>query len=350
MRVRFGFGSGSNRFLNRTLPALRSAIWYSDGSVVLQAETTQFRVHASILAAGSSVFKDMFEVAQAPNNVDSQVDGCPLVQLYDDKPQDVEFVLLALYDWKFFQSAKKEFAQVAAMWRFGKKYEFDEIRDDALRRLEYIFPSSLEIFQARFYPSAGIPVLSGAPIRYYPGLVFDAINLARATNMLSILPAALARACSTSESQQAVTSGILEGLPGVDGALVSMSDADKTLCVHVTFQLIRKQWSGLYGWLSEVAQPGRCSYYNMGYHNSGCSKSSEAVRTVLATPVAKVVALNPSISGGSNLCTNCKSIAETKFRAAQRALWGDLPALFRLPSWQEIKSEMARLHPSPTEE
>jgi cell fate (sporulation/competence/biofilm development) regulator YmcA (YheA/YmcA/DUF963 family) len=59
---------------------------------------TQFRVHASILSAASTVFKDMFEVAQAPSNVDSQIDGCPLVQMYDDKAKDVELVLDALYD------------------------------------------------------------------------------------------------------------------------------------------------------------------------------------------------------------------------------------------------------------
>ncbi|KAF8178877.1 hypothetical protein K438DRAFT_1769330 [Mycena galopus ATCC 62051] len=43
-----------------------SKFWYSDGSVVLQVETTQFRVHASILSASSAVLKDMFQVAQAP--------------------------------------------------------------------------------------------------------------------------------------------------------------------------------------------------------------------------------------------------------------------------------------------
>lgn len=76
----------------------RSKIWYYDGSVVLQVEQTQFRVHASLLSAGSTVFKDMFEVARAPSDVDTQVEGCPVVQLFDDKAQDVELVLDALYD------------------------------------------------------------------------------------------------------------------------------------------------------------------------------------------------------------------------------------------------------------
>lgn len=39
---------------------VRSDIWQFDGNVVLQAENIQFRVHKSVLAANSVVFKDMF--------------------------------------------------------------------------------------------------------------------------------------------------------------------------------------------------------------------------------------------------------------------------------------------------
>jgi hypothetical protein len=79
-------------------PVTRSKIWYSDGSVVFQAEAVQFRVHTSILSAASSVFRDMFEVAQGPANTANQVEGCPLIHLSDDKAVDVGFVLDALYD------------------------------------------------------------------------------------------------------------------------------------------------------------------------------------------------------------------------------------------------------------
>ncbi|KAJ6529606.1 hypothetical protein B0H19DRAFT_859451, partial [Mycena capillaripes] len=100
------------------------------------------------LCAGSAVFEDMFEIAQGPENADSQVDGCPLVHMYDDEAHDVELVLLALYDRNFYKPQTKSFAQVAAMWRLGQKYGFDELRDDALARLESLFPSSLSRFKA----------------------------------------------------------------------------------------------------------------------------------------------------------------------------------------------------------
>ncbi|KAJ7759785.1 hypothetical protein DFH07DRAFT_740975 [Mycena maculata] len=124
------------------IPVTRSNIWYSDRSVVLHAEATQFRVHTSILSGASTVFRDMFEVARSPANTDSQVDGCPLVHMYDDTAKDVQLVLEALTGASlscylqhahgtsshFYKTEEKQFAQVAAMWWLGKKYGFEELR------------------------------------------------------------------------------------------------------------------------------------------------------------------------------------------------------------------------------
>ncbi|KAJ7307096.1 hypothetical protein DFH08DRAFT_901219 [Mycena albidolilacea] len=45
-------------------PITRSKMWHRDGSVVLQAGNTQFRVHWGVLALHSSVFHDMEERPQ----------------------------------------------------------------------------------------------------------------------------------------------------------------------------------------------------------------------------------------------------------------------------------------------
>jgi hypothetical protein len=72
----------------------RSDIWYEDGSVVLQAQHTQFRVHWGVLARQSSFFHDMQGLPQPPDQ--PSVDGCPVVKLPDDIA-DVECLLKALY-------------------------------------------------------------------------------------------------------------------------------------------------------------------------------------------------------------------------------------------------------------
>ena len=71
-------------------PISHPTLWYDDGSVVLQAETTMFRVHRSILSAQSEIFKDMFAIPQSPTSTDGTVDGCPVITMLGDTMQDWE--------------------------------------------------------------------------------------------------------------------------------------------------------------------------------------------------------------------------------------------------------------------
>ncbi|KAJ7751435.1 hypothetical protein B0H16DRAFT_1318164 [Mycena metata] len=312
------------------LPFTRSKIWYYDGSIVLQAEQTQFRVHASLLSAGSTVFKDMFELARA--NVDAQVEGCPFVQLYDDKAEDVELVLAALYDRNFYKTQGKDFAQVAAMWRLGKKYEFDELRDDAKRRLECMFPTTLLEFQSRWYTHPHAPT---SQIHPYAGLVFEVINLARDTGFLSILPAALYLACSTGVDHRVVQENILVGLPDERGGRIHLSTADKNLCILATSDLLRKQWELSYTWVPEVGR---------GCGTVQCRIVRDDFRDSLG-PIHGMTALNPTsppLKGRLSPCSRCLSLRNTGWVSGQAALWDQLPSIFNLPSWDEIKKEMLR--------
>jgi BTB/POZ domain len=73
-------------------PPVRAELWYSDGTVVVQAERTQFRVYAGILSQHSPVLKEMLAKPAV-----ELVDGCPLLFLPDDKAQDIEYLLNYLY-------------------------------------------------------------------------------------------------------------------------------------------------------------------------------------------------------------------------------------------------------------
>jgi len=74
-------------------------LWFNDGSIVLQAEITQFRVHRSVLSANSDIFQDMFSVPQ-PSEQGEQIEGCPVVHL-PDSAKDWTHVLRALYDFRY---------------------------------------------------------------------------------------------------------------------------------------------------------------------------------------------------------------------------------------------------------
>ncbi|KAF8187608.1 hypothetical protein K438DRAFT_1972748 [Mycena galopus ATCC 62051] len=99
--------------------------------------------------------------------------------MYDDSAQEIEFVLGTLYDRNFYIEREKPFPLVAAMLRIGKKYDFAELRKDAVMRLEASFPPTLAGFKSRANRSR---------IVQYPWLVCDVINLAGKTGILSIYP------------------------------------------------------------------------------------------------------------------------------------------------------------------
>jgi len=72
----------------------RSKIWFADGNLVIQAESTQFRVHGSVLSMHSSVLKDCFETPQPTEQ--ETVEGCSLVHM-PDYAADLELVFPILY-------------------------------------------------------------------------------------------------------------------------------------------------------------------------------------------------------------------------------------------------------------
>jgi BTB/POZ domain len=71
--------------------------WWDDGNIIIIAENKKFRVHRSIIAAHSVVFKDMLCVGQSEQEL---MDGCPFVRLHDSA-KDLRHALKALYNQRF---------------------------------------------------------------------------------------------------------------------------------------------------------------------------------------------------------------------------------------------------------
>jgi hypothetical protein len=175
-------------------PITRSNIWYDDGSVVLRAEKTEFRVHWGVLAQHSTFFHGLRGLPQPTDQ--PSIDGCPLVELQDDAV-DVEFLLKALYT----PSARFYFLAVCVLTgiqdfsvpgsaRLGRKYDFRDLLDSAIVRLTFENPRTLEEYDT-LATSAG--AYRPTRILPYQGLTFDIISLARENGILSALPAAYYR-------------------------------------------------------------------------------------------------------------------------------------------------------------
>ncbi|KAJ7185844.1 hypothetical protein C8R46DRAFT_1207960 [Mycena filopes] len=140
---------------------IRSNIWKPFGDIIFQAESTQFRVSRDILAPQSCVFKDMFSMPQPPN--EPTIEGCQIVHV-SDTAKDWELLLEVLYN-PFQSTVSRPFAVIAATLRLGGKNEMQEPKEDALRRIHYEFPGTLEDFDAGVQPWSMINYGDGVSMR-----------------------------------------------------------------------------------------------------------------------------------------------------------------------------------------
>ena len=75
-----------------------SDVWFDDGTVILQAEHTLFKVYFGILQAQSPFFRDMFALPQVDSDLSEKYEDCPLVTMQGDSAADVRVFLKALFD------------------------------------------------------------------------------------------------------------------------------------------------------------------------------------------------------------------------------------------------------------
>ncbi|KAJ6519075.1 hypothetical protein C8R45DRAFT_950164 [Mycena sanguinolenta] len=301
-------------------PITRSKRWFfDDGNVVLQARNIQFRVHWSILALHSSVFRGMQGLPQPADQ--PSVDGCPVVKLSDDDSEDVEYVLNALYIPKFHCQQTLPLAVVGAFIRLGRKYDFEDLFDSAVARLISTCPATLEEYDALRGRSS--------TVEWYTGAYLDIIALASENNVLSALPCAYYRAVHL------YNPGILlDGVNRNDGTLASLSSLDLRRCILGRERLLSKQFQEGYtfGWTRESS------------HNCTNSEICCVVRERLSRAFSDRAFLDAlTISSmdvlAPELCPACVQQATESLAAGRRKMWEELPTIFDLPPWSELKND-----------
>jgi hypothetical protein len=70
-------------------------LWFEEGSLVIRAQTTLFRIPRAILAARSPIFADMLSIPQPSDS--EKLDGCPVVEI-PDSAADATVFLKAIFD------------------------------------------------------------------------------------------------------------------------------------------------------------------------------------------------------------------------------------------------------------
>ncbi|KAF5336423.1 hypothetical protein D9611_006485 [Ephemerocybe angulata] len=304
----------------------RSDIWFFDGSIVLEAERTQFRVHQAFLARNSSVFSDVFSIPHADD--EPKVEGCPVLQL-QDSAEDIKHMLLAVYDRCYHTREPIPFNAVAAMVRMGRKYEIAALLEEGRSRLHQDYPSTPP-------GPVGIKPSSNKSIIEQKGLSFLVANLAYECNIASILPNIYFRCVF------AGINDILLGKELKNGTRFFLTKEVQFACLIGRDKLQTAYRKNL-SWLNDVGYLPICSAFGQP-----CRQHARAKLTAILNSGPRFAflaegmdSLVNSITDGETLrqvfCGACYARARASSREARDKFWDDLPSYFNLPSWEELK-------------
>ncbi|KAJ7163147.1 hypothetical protein C8R46DRAFT_1352927 [Mycena filopes] len=279
-------------------PLLRSAVyWFNDGNIILQVESTQFRVAKSVLARHSSVFRDMFTV---PLPADERtIEGCPVVVLSGDTAQDWAILLAEMYPSRLVSSMVCAM-NLAAILRLSKKYDLSLFREDCLDRLKTEFPTILQ----EYIDLDHLPLQPDHDLVY-----FTVISLAKEIGLHSILPLAYYLLWNSNEENR---------LKILDPKDVDLSPSDRFACLLGFANLLKLH----------------------------CRQSSKCIGAVKDRIVEISETHPPELwvlddwddDWVEGLCQSCRKKAKEIHKAGRETCWAQLPGAFGLPDWETLKS------------
>jgi hypothetical protein len=210
----------------------------------------------------------------------------------------------------------------------GTKYEVSHLRNIAVARLQYIYPSDLSEFQSHYFERQRELSLSRS-------FTIAAISLARTCNVPSILPLCfLANTWMTAShtlANRILCSGRIYKAP--DGTVYTVSSEDSDLCLAGAWKFAEHRH-----WVFQVT---------FTTHTAGQDEScGRALLHRVVDDKRQVTTDTPSMPGTHlftkrflrpfGLCAKCTSEVELAWKEAISAMWEALPSYFNLPPWQEL--------------
>ncbi|KAF7299324.1 BTB domain-containing protein [Mycena indigotica] len=295
--------------------------WFDDGNVILQVQSTQFRLTRSFLAMHSPVFRDMFSLPLPPD--EPLVEGCPVVDLPGDTSQDWTYLLRAMFPQECYNPARPLVAPICAILRLSKKYDMAGLRRHCLGLLKMEFPTSLEDFdkQTLVWTHFSIPDTVTTTVA-----CVEIINLARELGLYSILPGAFYKLLDDEGHK---------GLLGDD--LAKLNDKqDEVACLKAYVKMSQTFADGPFSWLGAQSS---ISWAGCATASRCASFRNSILIQVLLDHDLVAMQLQPWASGAwdNTQCASCLSKAKASFDAARKDVWEKLPSYFGLEDWATLR-------------
>ncbi|KAJ7431896.1 hypothetical protein B0H11DRAFT_2209946 [Mycena galericulata] len=290
-------------------PLLRSEdLWYNDGTLVIQADRTLFRVHGGLLGTQSSKFHDI--LSNLPPSQE-KYDGCPLV-VVEESAGEMERLLTVMDDVRWFNRYPvANFTDLEHILLLGDIYG-----------LKGLPKQLISIILSKVYPSSLDHWLSRKPPKGYKEMErddFEVLALAKAYDIdfRPLLPGIYYECCRYP-------------IATIGDANISRADQKKCLTAMTTFD---KDWArGLYTFLFRgPSGPSGCR------NSFKCGRArQEWIKDNRGLPVLKDVFSAPFEWKEIDLCKVCLKSAKEIYKAGRVRLWDALPSLFELPPWEEL--------------
>ncbi|KAJ7195020.1 hypothetical protein C8J57DRAFT_1422966 [Mycena rebaudengoi] len=277
-------------------------VWFEDGTVVLKAGMTLFRVYRGILAAQSPIFQDTFAIPQPETQ--EMYDNCPLLVLHDSA-EDLKIYLAATHDAKYLKQHPVDGIEtLSALLRLSTKYETDYLRDEMISILTAIYPASLDAWVSRSPP---------AGYQERPADDFIALNLARDHQVGPALPGIFLE-CARHPSRTILR------------AHIPASDRDSCFDAR---DLFPRQIAPAYRFLHITAL--------------GCDNNDRCreIRLAWLHVNSHLLSIDELFMGdfywdSLKCCEPCMMVSRAAFTAARIELWESLPGIFSLPPWPQL--------------
>ncbi|KAF7295799.1 hypothetical protein HMN09_01122800 [Mycena chlorophos] len=312
------------------------ALWFDDGTLVVRAQTTLFKVHRSVLSARSSVFHDMLAFPQDNGGLET-FEGCPIVAL-PDEAQEVQSFLLAIYDSSYFMPPPQPFdiLSLLGILRLAHKYD-----------VEYLFKRALSHFDGVLYFDDYPAFLQAAG---GPGIMTPQAEPWRPQSQYTDprLLLAVVDALTQVEAQWLlpVAQYFLSSLPMLSllGIPEDLLDGSRLRRILLHRQKLVSQRSRLVGaivpWGGDGAPDGmECKTFD------DCTDTRVDFLTFAAayTVERDARALDQLDAGNMHgLCASCAS--GTFWEQSQNDFWrDDLPDAFDLPGWEDLCAQRAAM-------
>ncbi|KAJ7048647.1 hypothetical protein C8F01DRAFT_1070369 [Mycena amicta] len=288
-------------------------LWFADDNLILRADNTVFRVSKGVLAARSTVFRDMLAF-DSPSVEDGEemVDGCPVVRLHDSA-SDVEVFLRAIFDSSFFEPppSKTTLPTIAGILRLSHKYDVQYLRRRALQHLDTGYPTSLAVYE-----------VSGAETFSSDGLDDSLLTIRVASEVGAtwVLPTAFYFLCY-SDMREILNSPQWPLLSAVDRETTIVSYTKQRLACPPVLPFLRIPF------VEGCTSLKDCDEYRVqnleNVHNWNISDPLGSYRDW--SPFENLI------------CAYCLKMAEMYHRQARKKLWDGLPEIYGLPAWDELE-------------